>query len=54
LITAAIARRLGNSLPTVGKHLEQADRKLGTSDRGSAVARAHSLGLVPVPGKATR
>ncbi len=46
LITAAIARRLGISPRTVGKHLEQAYRKLGANDRVSAVLRAHSLGLV--------
>jgi DNA-binding CsgD family transcriptional regulator len=49
LITAAIARRLGISPRTVGKHLEQAYRKLGANDRVSAVLRAHSLGLVPFP-----
>ncbi len=47
LITTAIARRLGISPRTVGKHLEQAYRKLGANDRVSAVLRAHSLGLVP-------
>jgi DNA-binding NarL/FixJ family response regulator len=46
LIRAAIARRLGISPRTVGKHLEQAYRKLGANDRVSAVVRAHSLGLV--------
>ena len=48
LITAAIARQLGISPRTVGKHLEKAYRKLGTNDRVSAVLRAQSLGLVPV------
>ena len=47
LISTAIARRLGISPRTVGKHLEQAYRKLGTNDRVSAVLRARSLGLVP-------
>jgi DNA-binding CsgD family transcriptional regulator len=54
LITAAIARRLGISPRTVGKHLEQAYRKLGANDRVSAVLRAHSLGLVPFPEEAAR
>ena len=53
LIAAAIARRLGISPRTVGKHLEQAYRKLGANDRLSAVLRAHSLGLVSFPAEAS-
>jgi DNA-binding CsgD family transcriptional regulator len=49
LISAAIARRLGISPRTVGKHLEQAYRKLDANDRVSAILRAHALGLVPFP-----
>jgi DNA-binding CsgD family transcriptional regulator len=46
LIAAAIARQLGISPRTVGKHVENIYRKFGTQDRASAVLRAHSLGLI--------
>jgi DNA-binding CsgD family transcriptional regulator len=53
LTAGAMARRLGISPRTVGKHLERAYRKLGANDRVSAVLRAHSLGLVPSQSKST-
>jgi DNA-binding CsgD family transcriptional regulator len=43
--TQAIARRLGNQPRTVDKHLERSYRKLGATDRASAVRRALELGL---------
>lgn len=46
LIAVAIARQLGISPRTVGKHVENIYRKFGTQDRASAVLRAHSLGLL--------
>jgi DNA-binding NarL/FixJ family response regulator len=49
LITAAIARRLGISARTVGKHIENIYRKLDTHDRTSAVLRGQAMGLLPPP-----
>lgn len=46
LIAAAIARRLGISPRTVGKHTESIYRKLGTHDRTSTVLRAQAIGLL--------
>lgn len=46
LTAAAIARRLGLSPRTVGKHLERVYRCLGTSDRLTAVIRARDCGLL--------
>ena len=47
LIAVAIARQLGISARTVGKHIENIYRKLGTHDRTSAVLRAQALGFLP-------
>jgi DNA-binding CsgD family transcriptional regulator len=49
LTAEAIARRLGIATGTVQKHLENAYRKLGTSDRLTSVLRAQALGLLPRP-----
>jgi DNA-binding CsgD family transcriptional regulator len=46
LTAAAIARLLRISEPTVRKHLENAYRKLGCSDRLLAVQRARDLGVL--------
>ncbi|MDD9205947.1 helix-turn-helix transcriptional regulator [Georgenia sp. 10Sc9-8] len=46
LTTAAVAHRLGMSPRTAEKHLENAYRQLGVSDRVSAVRRAELLGLI--------
>ncbi|WP_214323724.1 LuxR C-terminal-related transcriptional regulator [Nonomuraea sediminis] len=42
LISTAIAHRLGISARTVGKHIENIYRKLGTNDRVSTVLRHRS------------
>jgi DNA-binding NarL/FixJ family response regulator len=47
LTAGAIARRLGISKRTVHKHVQNLYRKLGTSDRLSAVLYAHAHGLLP-------
>jgi DNA-binding CsgD family transcriptional regulator len=44
---SAIAREVGSSARTVGKHLERAYRKLGVNDRASAVRLVLELGLLP-------
>ncbi|MDP9696635.1 UNVERIFIED_ORG: DNA-binding CsgD family transcriptional regulator [Arthrobacter globiformis] len=46
LTAEAIARRLGISPRTAGKHLEHVYRKLDVCDRLMAVQRAHDLGLL--------
>jgi len=46
LTAQAIGRRLDISAPTVRKHLERVYRKLGATDRLTAVNRARRLGLV--------
>lgn len=46
LTVQAIARRLGLSPRTVGKHLERVYRRLGTSDRLMTVMRAQHYGLL--------
>ena len=46
LTNQAIARRLRISPGTVSKHLEHAYRKLGASDRLTAVLRALRHGLI--------
>lgn len=43
---AAVARRLGIAERTVHKHLQRVYRKLGVSDRLSAVLRAQRIGLL--------
>ncbi|MGW1053233.1 response regulator transcription factor [Streptomyces sp. NPDC002521] len=50
LTADAIGRRLGISVRTVHKHVENIYRKLGTRDRLGTVLRAQRLGLVPAPG----
>ncbi|UFR06024.1 LuxR C-terminal-related transcriptional regulator [Streptomyces sp. Go40/10] len=50
LTADAIGRRLGISVRTVHKHVENIYRKLGTRDRVGTVLRAQRLGLVPTPG----
>ncbi|MGV4988598.1 LuxR C-terminal-related transcriptional regulator [Streptomyces sp. NRAIS4] len=50
LTAEAIGRRLGISVRTVHKHVENIYRKLGTRDRLGTVLRAQQLGLVPSPG----
>ncbi|MFE8947076.1 LuxR C-terminal-related transcriptional regulator [Streptomyces sp. NPDC007856] len=50
LTADAIGRRLGISVRTVHKHIENIYRKLGTRDRLGTVLRAQRLGLVPAPG----
>ncbi|MET8769048.1 LuxR C-terminal-related transcriptional regulator [Streptomyces sp. NPDC004658] len=52
LTADAIGRRLGISVRTVHKHVENIYRKLGTRDRVGTVLRAQRLGLVPAPGAA--
>ncbi|MEU6590679.1 LuxR C-terminal-related transcriptional regulator [Streptomyces sp. NPDC046881] len=52
LTADAIGRRLGISVRTVHKHVENIYRKLGTRDRVGTVLRAQRLGLVPSPGPA--
>ncbi|MFJ4947192.1 response regulator transcription factor [Streptomyces sp. NPDC088760] len=52
LTADAIGRRLGISVRTVHKHVENIYRKLGTRDRVGTVLRAQRLGLVPPPGPA--
>ncbi|MEU2065119.1 LuxR C-terminal-related transcriptional regulator [Streptomyces sp. NPDC013455] len=52
LTADAIGRRLGISVRTVHKHVENLYRKLGTRDRVGTVLRAQRLGLVPSPGPA--
>lgn len=47
LTAASIGRRLGMSVSTVHKHMGSIYRKLGTSDRLSAVLRAQRYGLLP-------
>ncbi|MEV6603058.1 LuxR C-terminal-related transcriptional regulator [Kutzneria sp. NPDC051319] len=47
LTARAIAHRLDLSPRTVGKHLERVYRRLGTSDRLTAVIRARHCGLLP-------
>lgn len=49
LTAAAIARRLGLSTRTVAKYQQRTYRKLGTSDRLTAVLRAQRLGLLEQP-----
>ncbi|BCJ72028.1 hypothetical protein CS0771_15720 [Catellatospora sp. IY07-71] len=46
LTIQAMARRLGLSPRTVGKHLERVYRRLGTSDRLTTVLRAQQQGLL--------
>ncbi|MFG3201266.1 response regulator transcription factor [Streptomyces sp. NPDC048192] len=50
LTADAIGRRLGISIRTVHKHVENIYRKLGTRDRLGTVLRAQQLGLVPSSG----
>ncbi|MEU7299688.1 LuxR C-terminal-related transcriptional regulator [Streptomyces sp. NPDC007206] len=52
LTADAIGRRLGISVRTVHKHVENIYRKLGTRDRLGTVLRAQQLGLVPSSGSA--
>ncbi|MFJ4324197.1 response regulator transcription factor [Streptomyces tricolor] len=52
LTADAIGRRLGISVRTVHKHIENIYRKLGTRDRVGTVLRAQRLGLVPSPAPA--
>lgn len=47
LTAAAIGRRLGISLRTVHKHIENLYRKMGTTDRVATVLRAQACGLLP-------
>ncbi|MFF8832562.1 response regulator transcription factor [Streptomyces sp. NPDC015131] len=47
LPATAMARRLGVSVRTVHKHLQNLYRKLGTADRLGTVLRAQELGLLP-------
>lgn len=49
----AIAHRLGISVRTVDKHQERLYRRLGASDRLTAVVRAQRLGLIRTPGAAS-
>jgi DNA-binding CsgD family transcriptional regulator len=49
LTAAAVARRLGISPRTAGKHLERVYRKLDVCDRLMAVQRAYELGLLAPP-----
>jgi DNA-binding CsgD family transcriptional regulator len=49
LTAEAVARLLRISALTVRKHLENAYRKLGCSDRLLAVQRARALGILPGP-----
>ncbi len=50
LTIQAMARRLGLSPRTVGKHLERVYRRLGTTDRLTTVLRAQQQGLLPGDG----
>ncbi|WP_241518714.1 LuxR C-terminal-related transcriptional regulator [Streptomyces sp. CB03238] len=52
LPATAIARRLGVSVRTVHKHLQNLYRKLDTVDRLGAVLRAQELGLLTAPAPA--
>jgi DNA-binding CsgD family transcriptional regulator len=52
LTASTIARRIGVSIYTVNKHLENLYRKLGTSDRLTTVLHAQSLGLLHQPSPA--
>ncbi|MEU9451977.1 LuxR C-terminal-related transcriptional regulator [Streptomyces sp. NPDC048277] len=54
LTADAIGRRLGISVRTVHKHVENIYRKLGTRDRLSTVLRAQRLGLVAAPARTGR
>ncbi|MGA4802611.1 response regulator transcription factor [Streptomyces lavendulocolor] len=47
LPATAMARRLGVSVRTVHKHLQNLYRKLGTADRLGTVLRAQEAGLLP-------
>ncbi|MFJ7150192.1 LuxR C-terminal-related transcriptional regulator [Streptomyces sp. NPDC100445] len=49
LTADAVGRRLGISVRTVHKHVENIYRKLGTRDRVATVLRAQRLGLLPAP-----
>ncbi|GAA2208799.1 hypothetical protein GCM10009850_042570 [Nonomuraea monospora] len=49
LTAKEMARRLGVSPRTVGKHQENLYRKLRTSDRLTAVLRGYALGLLAFP-----
>ncbi|MFG2602186.1 response regulator transcription factor [Streptomyces sp. NPDC048514] len=49
LTADTIGRRLGISVRTVHKHVENVYRKLGTRDRVGTVLRAQRLGLIPAP-----
>ena len=49
LTAEAIGRRLGISVRTVHKHVENLYRKLGTRDRLGTVLRAQRCGLLPQP-----
>ncbi|WP_225821533.1 helix-turn-helix transcriptional regulator [Streptomyces naphthomycinicus] len=51
LTADAIGRRLGISVRTVHKHVENIYRKLGTRDRVTTVLRAQRLGLIATPGR---
>ena len=42
-----IARRLGYSVPTIKKDLQQLMKLLGTHDRRSTAGRAREIGLLP-------
>jgi DNA-binding CsgD family transcriptional regulator len=53
LTADAVGRRLGISVRTVHKHVENIYRKLGTRDRVSTLLRAQQLGLVPSPSRRT-
>jgi DNA-binding NarL/FixJ family response regulator len=48
LTARAIARSLAISHETVNKHLQNIYRKLGASDRLTAVLTAQRLGILPV------
>lgn len=50
LTAEAIAHRLGITVRTVHKHLQNLYRKLGTCDRLATVLRAQALGLLPEQG----
>jgi DNA-binding CsgD family transcriptional regulator len=52
LTAETIGRRLGISVRTVHKHVENVYRKLGTRDRVGTVLRAQRLGLIPSPAPA--
>ncbi|GAA2425977.1 helix-turn-helix transcriptional regulator [Streptomyces macrosporus] len=53
LSATSMARRLGISVRTVHKHLQNLYRKLGTADRLETVLRAQEMGLLPGPGTRT-